>query len=273
MAFYPETPLSPDNGRKLRVEIGSTYVSVAMTDENKPLAFEFFELNNEINDWSDIFFEVKNGSSLLNKHTGATDIIYNFKEALLVPLEKLSSAAAEDYLSLVYGESSRHDIKHDKLGNNSGMVNVYRVKKTILDQAVRHFHLFQAQHGYTEILNQLLSNTGTSGALLKVQVYPQCMIAVLMQQGQLQMIQHFSFETAEDVCYYLLSILKEHQLQPSDVTLEMSGLIEPHGELHRHIQQLFTNRSFHNIPDSFLLPGMMEAYHPHYFTPFFTSVP
>lgn len=269
MAFYPSAALVTEQGHKLRVEIGPLYVACSIINEHKPLAFEFFELENDINDWSDVFFEIKNNSRLLDKHNGSIDIFYNFKEALLIPVEKLSSAAAVDYLSLIYGESSRHEIKYDKLSDQRGMANVYRIKKTVIDQAVRHFHLFQAQHVYTAILNQLFSRTDIPVNFLKIQVYPQSVIIVLMTEKQLQIIKTFSFETTEDICFYLLSVLQEHKLTVENTTIEMSGFIEPHNDLHKRLQQLFPKRSFSNMDESLLLPGMLESHHPHYFTPFF----
>lgn len=269
MAFYPSTPQTAEQGGKLRVEIGSMYVACSVTDHDQPKAFEFFELDNDINDWSDVFFEIKNNSQLLSKHTGSVDILYNFPEVLLVPMEKLSSAAASDYLTLVYGDSSRHEIKHDKISEQLGLVAIYRVKNTIIDQALRHFHLFQAQHVYTPILKGLFARPDMPVNFLKIQLYHDTLIAVLMINQQLQMIQNFSVETTEDTCYYLLSMLKEHGINAAETQVEMSGFIEPHGELHRKLQQLFSNRHFHNLPEDALLPGMLETYHPHSFTPFF----
>ncbi len=272
MAFYPSTPQTEEQGRKLCVEIGPLYVACSLTVEDKPQAFEFFELDNDINDWSDVFFEIKNNSQLLNKYTGTVNIVYNFHEVLMVPMEKLSSAAASDYLTLIYGDSHRHEIKHDKLSDQSGMIAIYRVKNSIIDQAVRHFHLFQAQHLYTPVLKRLFTRADLPTNFLKIQIYPHAFIAVLMVNQQLQMIQTFSYETTEDACYYLLSMLKEHGISAHDTQIEMSGLIEPHGDLHRRLQQLFTNRQFHNLPEELLVPGMLEQYHPHTFTPFFNTV-
>lgn len=269
IAFYPPTPISTGNGKKLRVEIGPYHVACSVSENDQPIAFEFFELDNDINDWSDVFFELKTNSLLLDKNFGPVDICYNFKEALLIPVEKLSSAAAEDYLSLIHGESNRHDTKHDKLLFDQGIVNVYRIKKTINDQAVRHFHLYQVQHIYSDILNKLSTRNNGSGIELILQVYPQSIIAVLLIDQKLQFIQTFLYENTEDACFYLLSLLKEYGINTNDVQLDMCGFIAPHGDLHRRIQQLFSRRSFHNIPEAALLPGMMEEYHPHYFTPFF----
>lgn len=272
MAFYPSTPPTGEQGRKLRVEIGPLYVACSLTEQDQPGAFEFFELDNDINDWSDVFFEIKNNSQLLKKHTGNVDIVYNFPEVLLVPMEKLSSAAASDYLTLVYGDSAKHEIKHDKLSDQLGMIAIYRVKNTIIDQAVRHFHLFQAHHLYSQITRDLFGRTELPVHFLKIQVYPGTLIAALMINQQLQMIQTFSFETTEDACFYLLSMLKEHGISTQETQIEMSGFIEPHADLHRRLQQLFTNRHFHNLPEESLLPGMLEQYHPHTFTPFFNTV-
>lgn len=270
-AYYPSTPIAAGQGQKLRVEIGSHYVACYISEEGQPIAFEFFELDNDINEWSDIIFEVKTNSLLLNSHSGNVDIRYNFKEVLLVPMEKLTSAAAADYLTLIYGESLNHEIKHDKIADQAGMLTIYRIRSSIVDQALRHFHLFQAQHVYTDIINQLLLRTDLPDNFLKIQVYPNSFISVLLIGRQVQMIQTFSFETTEDICYYLLTILKEHAVAINDTSLEMSGFIEPHGELHRRLQQLFHNRHFQNLPETSLLPGMLENNHSHTFTPFINS--
>lgn len=270
-AYYPSTPIAALQGHKLRVEIGSHYVACSVSEEEQPIAFEFFELDNDINEWSDIIFEVKSNSLLLNSHSGSVDIRYNFKEVLLVPMEKLTSAAAADYLTLIHGNALNHEIKHDKIADQAGMLTIYRVKSSIVDQALRHFHLFQAQHVYTDIINQLLIRTDLTDNFLKIQVYPNSFIAVLMIGRQVQMIQTFSFETTEDICFYLLSILKEYAASVNDTSLEMSGFIEPHGELHRRLQQLFNNRHFHNLQETAVLSGMLEHNHPHTFTPFFNS--
>lgn len=270
-AFYPTSPITADQGQQLRVEIGALYVACSVTDQHHPLAFEFFELDNDINDWSDVFFEIKNNSQLLQQYTGTIDIRYNFKEALLVPMEKLSSAAADDYLTLIHGNVSGHEIKHDKIADQAGMITIYRIKNTIIDQAVRHFRLFQAQHIYTETIQQLLTRQDLPAHFLKIQVYPRSFVAVLMKERQLQMIQTFTFDNADDICFYLLSVLKEHEITAQDTELEMSGLIEPRGELHRKLQLLFAKRHFHNIPEELLLAGMLEENHPHTFTPFFNT--
>ncbi len=272
MAFYPSTPQTEEKGHKLRVEIGPLYIACSVSEQDQLRAFEFFELENDSNDWSDIFFEIKNNSQLLNKHTGSVDICYNFHEVLLVPMEKLNSAAASDYLTLVYGDLPGYEIKQDKLSDQLGIVTIYRVKNTIIEQAVHHFHLFRAQHLYTHIVKGLFARTDLPVNFLKIQVYPHTLIAALMINQQLQMVQTFSFATTEDACFYLLSMLKEHGIVPNETQIEMNGFIEPHGELHRRLQQLFTNSHFHNLTEEALLPDMLEQYHPHTFTPFFNTV-
>jgi len=273
MAFYPPTQvvIAPDH--QLRVEIGPLYVACLITHQHSIYAFEFFELDNDINEWSDVFFEIKNNSVLLDKYSGNVDLCYNFREALIIPAEKTNSAASADFLSLVYGLSNRHEQKHDRLATPKNMVNCYRIRKTILDQAVRHFHLFQVHHVYTNILNKLFAREDLPDQLLNIQVYPQYFIAVLMIKGQLHLIQTYLFETSADISFYLLSILKEHQLSTEDTCIEMSGYIEPHGELHQHLQQLFPKRSFIALPESALIPEMLESHHSHYFTPFFNPKP
>jgi len=272
IAFYPSAAIEPGNGKVMHMEIGPLHVACALTHEGKPFAFEYFELSDDINDWSDVFFEIKNNSLLLDKHFGTVNIVCNFKEALLIPAEKSSSVATEDYLSLIHGESAKDDIKHDKISTDPAMVNVFRIKKSITDQALRHFRLYQLTHVYSGIIAELDQRKTGDNTVLRMQVYPSSIIVVLWSAQKLQFIQTFTYATAEDICYYLLSILKEYELQSQDVQLEMSGFIEPHGELHRRLQHLFSNRHFHNLPEAAILPDMLEEYHPHTFTPFFNTV-
>lgn len=269
MAFYPPTPVAIAPEHQLQVEIGSLYVACSIIDQHSIYGFEFFELDNDINEWSDVFFEIKNESLLLDKYSGNVHLCYNFRDALIIPTEKTNSAAAADFLSMVYGESNRHEHKHEKLADPKKMVNCYRIKKTILDQAVRHFHLFQGQHIYTKILNKLFARIDLPDFLLYIQVYPQSFIAVLMINGELHLIQSYSLETSADLCFYTLTMLKEYHINTQDVTIEISGFIEPNGELHQQLQQLFPKQSFNNLPESALIPEMRESYHSHYFTPFF----
>ncbi|MBL0883851.1 MAG: hypothetical protein IBJ16_10990, partial [Chitinophagaceae bacterium] len=77
MAFYSASPIVIEADEKLRVEIGSNYVVCSIVAPQKLLSFEFFELDNDINDWSDIFFEIKHNSQILDKNTGTVDIVYN----------------------------------------------------------------------------------------------------------------------------------------------------------------------------------------------------
>ena len=54
MAFYPPTPLVMSPKDQLRVEIGPLYVACSIADQHTIHAFEFFELDNDINGWIDV---------------------------------------------------------------------------------------------------------------------------------------------------------------------------------------------------------------------------
>ncbi len=270
IAFYHPAGIDSGNGKTLRLDIAPVHVACAVIADGKPYAFEFFELADDINDWSDVFFEIKRNSVLLEHHFDQVFITCNFKEAVMIPVEKSSNAAGEDFLALLFGDNYTDDTKHDKLDTEKPMMNVYRVKKSIHEQALRHFHLYQFKHIYTEIVESLSQNQ--TPHLLFLQVYQSTFIVTLWDNNQLQFIQTYDYSCPEDIGYHILALLKEYQLQPEDIMLEMSGFIEPHGELHRKLQMLFVNRQFKQIPESLLLPGMLESHHPHTFTPFFNSI-
>lgn len=267
IAFYTQAPIEGE--QYLLLEIGDNHVACSVTDAAKqPLAFEFYALKDDLNDWSDVFFEIKQHSAVLDRNFAAIQITYNVGEAILAPAEKLSIAAAEDYLALLFGPSARHIVKHDKLQVLPDTLTVYRIRKTVNEQSARHFPFYQVQHSYTQLVNQFLQETPKAN-LLDLQFYPAHVIATLIQPNGLQVIQSFSFRNAADACYHILNLLKQYGQDANEIAARISGFVLPHTELHRRIKQILRNRSFINLPEASLLPEMLQEYPAYYFTPFF----
>jgi hypothetical protein len=230
-------------------------------------AMEIFTIEDSSAEWIDILHDVKSQSLLLNRTYRDINSYYNFEEALLVPALQFSPAAAEDFLSMVYGESLRHEIKQDTIAAASPMVNVYRIKKTIYEQVNRYFLLNKPHHIYSALVADILSATDLPDHLIKVIFYSKHLIAAVVKEGKLQLIQSFSYDTKEDVLYHLANLNRQFSLSPDHSQLEISGKFDTGSELHQQLQPMFGLISFDTTEPDGIFKTAGE-YPLHYFTPF-----
>jgi len=259
-----------DTGQ-LIIEIGNSQVACLVKGivSQKVEEFEVFEIEKGASDWTDIFYEVRGGSQILNRSFRDTHGYYNFEEAVIMPEQKFSATSAEDYLSLVYGESIRHDTRHDTLLSSSHIVNAYRTLKSIHELVGRHFPVYKPHHSYSAILDDILTRDHVESHFLKIQFYSYHFILAFVKDNKLQLIQSFRYQTGDDVLYYMLSLIKQFGIDTSHSNLEVSGMYDPGSPLHQQFVKLFGRISFDTIQVEGAIASALANYPAHYFTPFY----
>jgi hypothetical protein len=231
--------------------------------------FEVFALEKETSDWSDIFYEVKAGSEILNRSYRDTVCYYNFEESVMVPQQKFTTTAAEDYLSLVYGESNQHDTKYDTLTPGSGIVNAYRIRRSIHELVGRHFVLYKPHHSYSRIVDDILTREQLTDPFVKIQFYSSHIIVAFVKNKQLQLVRSFRYQGQEDILYYVLSIVQQYGIKTDHSHLELSGAVDETSTLYLQLSQLFGQTSFENMPADSSVSAAIAGYPAYYFTPFY----
>lgn len=254
---------------QLVLEFSHTHVAylVKGAASGETEAMEIFTIEDTGAEWIDIFHDMKSQSLLLNRTYRDIHCYYNFEEALLLPAAQFSAVAAEDFLSMVYGESSRYEIRHDTIAVATPMVNIYRVKKTIYEQVNRYFLLNKPHHIYSVLVEKILAAKDLPDHFIKLVFYSKHLIAVVVKEGTLQLIQSFAYDTKEDVLYHLANLNRQFALNPVHSQLEISGKFDTGSELHQQLQPLFGLISFETTEPDGIFTTMGE-YPLHYFTPF-----
>ncbi len=272
VSYYADTK-EPEaaEGDTLFLEIGNSHLAclVKGSYSQQVEAFELFELNKEMTDWADIFFEFKNLSVILNHTYKETHCFYNFQEAVIIPESKFSISAAEDFLSLIYGENTRDEIKHDTIATGDQMVNAYRIKKSLQEWVGRQFILYQPHHIYTKILADLFAGEISVTPILKIQIYASHFIATVTQNGKLLLIQSFQYQSADDILYYVMNILKQFHINAADAHIDICGMIQPDSILYQQLNQMFGQMSVETINPADAAAFIHPDYPLHFFTPFF----
>ncbi len=274
IGYYNEAAqANPSDADKLYLEIGRDELACLVKGgvSTEIEAFELFRLQHTVSQWEDVFYEVKKESHLLNRHYKEVHCYFRTEESVIIPSGSYSISAAEDYLNLLYGESTRHDHKHDTLNTNPGMVNAYRITKIWNDLMGSNFILYKPHHTYSALLNNILAEKDQADHFIKLQVYQSQLIIAVIKNRQLQLVQSYTHIAPEDILYHLVHISQTMELDVAHSHLEISGLFEPGSVLHQQLQPLFGLISFDGIePDGvFTSAGEFPL---HYFTPYYKLV-
>ena len=254
---------------RLILEIGNGQVICILRKNDEPnlQAFELFETENNP-DWNDLISELISGSDILAKTYQDTQCYYNCEEALVIPDEKFNPSAAEDFLSLIYGEKNDFDIKHDTL-SGTGLVNAYRIPKSLHDAIGRRFVLYRPAHSYSPILHRVLTREKLPEYLVQIHFYSKHIIVVYVMNGQLQLVQSFKYHSAADILYYLVTLQQQYQLPESEGHLEICGMLDSDSVSQKQLQKLFGNISFHSVEKDKDFLDAVSLYPSYYFTPFY----
>jgi hypothetical protein len=270
VGFYCEDSAAAD--KQLVVEIGRHQFAcmIKNTEPDEVAAFELFQLDETPQEWSDVFYEIRQYSTILQQFCSSIRLFYNFEEAMLMPGEQKNIVAAEDHLSLLYGESEWHELKYDKIGAKDQFLNAYRIQRNIHELAGRYFPSHEVHHVYAPLLEDVLSGHWQDSKFMKLQFYSHHLVLVLINDQQLQLVQSFEYQTAEDILYYLLNTAQQFALPPSSIPVEVSGFFDRDGELHQRLVQLFQTVHLDEMVAGDILQKIADAGYPsHYFTPFF----
>jgi hypothetical protein len=260
------------NEDTLVVEIGVSHIAclVKMQKGGEIAAFEFYKAEDVNNEWDDLFYELRTNSGLLDKSYGNTKVFYNVEESVLIPAYKFNGNAAANYIDVLYGDADNTVVKQDDVKSSEQLFVAYRIHKTLHDAVNRNFLNLKQHHVYTASVQNVLSKErGGTNELLKLQFYEDKIIAAVTRDGKLQIVQSFSYQSAEDVLYYALHLANTYNLNPDELHLELSGVIASGSQAYQLLQQYFKNMFVENIDEGALLEEKLRQYPLHYFSPFF----
>ena len=205
---------------------------------------------------------------MIDRTFANTRIYINNEFALLVPVFKFNKDISEEYLNIVFGEDNGAKKQFEHLNTEPDLMNVFRMPKEWFDVVNQHLISASIHHTYTEVVRRVFtSSTNTSSCLVKVQLYATHLIVAVIKDGALQFIQSFTYQSSEDILYYLLNISQRFQVNTNDLSLHVSGSIDFSSSFYNDLGKYFRNITVDNVNPSHL--ALDKGHHPsHYFTPF-----
>ena len=245
----------------LLIEIGDFGISLIWTDTQKKqvaaIAVHIFE--DDDNKVEQIRNTINN-AVIPGKDQKALKIFYNFKESMLVPIKYYNEDLNEQMLALLFGEDDDTVIRTDKI-DKLQICNIYRLP-TALDRFVAStFPQVNYSHSTSSQILQQFSSTE-----MVCIVFYNAIKVILYIDGHLYLVQQFKYNGPEDVAYHLLNICNQHDLQPTEVKLHISGMIVQDSILFQHLYNYFLHIDFISMSDQIRMKEDINDLPAHFFS-------
>lgn len=264
---------SPFSKDTLIIEVSNEHVAclVKSEDEEKVTAFEFFTVELDNNDWEEVFYELRTNSGLMDKSYTQTLVFYHVQEAVLVPAYKYNSSVNDAYLNLLFGEDDTTIVQAKSLTvEDEKIYVVYRVNQTLHETINRNFLSIQEYHLYNGILNFVTSEGMNKEAeYMHINFYAQHCVISAFKNKQLQIIQSFSFTTADDVLYNILNVADKFKLTPATMRLAIAGTINTNEEVFKKLSSYCKQIKLLPVALQQTSLEKLSVYPLHYFSPYF----
>lgn len=172
--------------------------------------------------------------STVQLSTDSVFVFYNFRDSVLVPEQFHNEANNGTLLDLMFGKTDDCFLAQDKTETNK-IVNVYRVPEQVHHWFMLHFPNCEFVH-----------SSSRQAAEIRQDINLRCIVSygnlkiIFSQNGQLQLIQQFSYSSPEDALYHLIRVCESHGCKPEDVKLELFGLLTPDSGLYQLIYNYFS---------------------------------
>jgi hypothetical protein len=276
MPTLSHTPLffyKPDDGaasgqedKKLVIEIGEHHVASTVSDgSGKNIhSFAFYIIEKESSS-SDIFSIIQ---SSIASDVFYTDVILinNRNQYVLVPEQMHKDHIAQNVLETIHGDLIDTTIHTDHI-HQWEIAAIHGMNNEIESLLQHQFPQLRTIHFISPALRHAFRNMDAEiKQSLKLFFYPGYFVAEVFTADQFQLLQHFYFETPEDVLYHILNIVEKYHLDVTEVHVGVSGVIDREGDIWKEI-----NRHFLQVSTDELGPDMDQKsnFPSHYFTPFF----
>ena len=270
-SIYHPQGAKTDIADRLVLEVGKTHIAAISQNENKDiLAFELFSFaEDQTVDFAALFTAVSADSMLINTSYEATEVFINNETSVLVPIFTFDRQIAADYLEIIFGESVSCKTQFEHLPVEPGIINVYRIDEQILTVLQKNLKNVTIKHTRSNIVKKVVSGIFSYPAeCIYIQFYNTFIIAAVIKDKNLLIVQSFIYENTEDVLYNLLNMARRFELDSDKLVLKIGGMIDLNFTLYRELITYFRHVEVQNAETSALLPEIKD-YPLHYFTPFF----
>ena len=262
----PAEDRSSDEGLKLCLEIGESHISYIIGDTagKKIDRFSFYPVPKE--ERTDKLASLFRESEDLAKSFAEVILINNTHQSVLVPERFHKDHLNETILQTIHGDLVPMSVHHDSV--HQWEINlVHGIPLELENMVLEKFPQTRAVHFTTTVLRSSFRNMDwEDNQCLKIYFFSSTFYIILFNGEQLQLAQHFHYQTTEDVIYHILNVADKFGVDVTAVLVQVAGMLDESSPIWHELQRHFLEINL-EPPVSIEVEGVDIPVH--YFTPFF----
>jgi len=245
----------------LLMEIGERDCSFGIMHHASRIIYEsaYYKAGVEEDDLLKKIFEKY---ELLGSSFYRTVISWYMTECILIPNKFYDHQQSKILLDTMFGKNSNVVISESL---PEWQINTaYQVSSIAHETINRHYTTGNFWHHYSVTLKNKIAHPENGS--LTVDFKTDSFSVVAVRNNSLLLAQIFSYNSAEDVLYFLLKICRQYSLLQHEVSVGLSGLIDKQSAVFKELYQYFVNIRFAPLENRVQLSEAFSEYPDHYFT-------
>jgi len=254
---------------RLLVEVNTHSFSYVLLNQRNmsPLVVKYFQLeHSKDRPLIEVLREILEEDEFLRRPVKETLLVYNFPESSLVPEPLFSMETNKEIIDTIHGNLHKGLILTEKIPWWE-LFNVYRISPDLHQLLQHQFSAGKYWHYYSLLLKSYKMFDSVEGQdSLKVIFYADKMVALVIRQGVVQLMQTFTYLDTKDVAYHLLNCCHQLGINQENVRLLVGGLIDRQSALSTELHKYFLQIIFEEIDESIKVTDELKELPLHYFS-------
>lgn len=257
-----------DKQGHLVMEVGLRSFSYAAVDAGGNLLhLRVYEMDAlSVADWCNEWNALFKADDWLKHGPEKKTVVYNLPESQMVPESFYEENAGRNMIELFHGDLNKGITLSERIAGQSHY-NVFRVPAALHNLLQTSFADSQYHHFYSLWLQQNNKAGQQYADYISAVFYPNRILAGVVKNNQLQLVQSFVYEAAEDAGYYLLNICSQLQLPPAETPLLLSGMIDVSSVLYTEIFKYFGQAALEDFAVPATAAPALQDFPSHFFSP------
>lgn len=257
---------SVDDSQKLCLEVGEEHLSylIADTTGKNIVHFEYYSVSKE--EKLERLRMLLKESPELSRSFADVILINNTNRTVLVPERFHKDHLNDSLLEMIHGNLEPITAHNDAV--HQWEINIVHGMESDLENVLKErFPQTRSVHFATTVLRSAFRNMyWEEKQHVKIFFFSASFFVSVFNGDQLQIAQHFHYETTEDIIYHVLNLTDKYHLDVTSALFEVSGLLDESSPIWHELQRHFLEISLKS-PDV-AVDGNLDTPN-HYFTPFF----
>lgn len=228
----------------IQVNLDGFSFFIVNPNENQLVAFkhEHLHISNEnfiarrLNEWLE-------KEELLSHQYGYIQIVHWTKKFALVPYDWADDNNEEKLVQLLFNEETKDEIEINSLKDH-GKSLVFTIPSQLQRSLRNRYPDCSIFHPLKKISNNLPELHLRNGFGLVLAISQENFYLLLYNKEDILLMNQYNYSHANDVVYYVLSVLRQLKISPRNTELWLSGTIKKEDEIKKSLQSYFDSTNF-----------------------------